>query len=171
MRIRTPVWLALGMLVLHPSLFAAADEADAIVGQWLTEKGEARFEIFKAKGKYNGKIVWLKEPTYPTSDTEAGKPVRDRKNPDKSKRDRPIVGSQLLSDFTYVGRNTWVNGTIYNAADGNTYKATLTLKSPDKLHVRGYVGISLLGATTVWTRYEKPKESKDEETEQKEMKQ
>jgi uncharacterized protein (DUF2147 family) len=161
------MWLTLLSWASQP-LALAADDADAIVDQWVTEKGEARFEIFKANGKYNGKIVWLKEPTYPAGDEEAGKPVRDRKNPDTSKRDRPIVGLQLLNDFTYAGRNTYTNGTIYNADDGKTYKARLTLKSPDKLHVRGYVGISLLGGTTVWTRYEKPKESSTEKAEPKE---
>ena len=169
MRIRILIALLLGVLVLHLVSYAA-DEADAIVGQWVTAKGEARFNIFKANGKYNGKIVWLKEPTYPATDEEAGKPIRDRNNPDKSKRDRPIIGLQLLNGFTYAGRNTWTNGTIYHAAEGNTYKARLTLKDPKKLHVRGYVGFSLLGVTTVWTRYEEPQEIKKEETETQQRK-
>jgi uncharacterized protein (DUF2147 family) len=149
------------MSVLLPAAYAA-DDADAIVGQWVTSKGEARFEISKSKGKYNGKIVWLKEPTYPLGDKEAGKPVRDRKNPDKSKRDRPIIGLELLKGLTYAGRRTWKNGTIYNAEDGKTYKCKVTLRTPDKLHLRGYIGISLVGGTTVWTRYKKPKPSAKE---------
>jgi len=163
MRKSAAALLTMVLMLLPPALYAA-DEADGIVDQWVTEKGEARFEIFKEKGKYHGKIVWLKEPTYPPGDPEVGKPVRDRNNPDPFKRDRPILGLQLLSDFTYAGRNTWVNGTIYNADDGRTYKAKLTLKNHDKLHVRGYIGISLFGGTTVWTRYEKPKESEKENT-------
>ncbi len=158
---RSAVALLTMIMMLLPPALHAADEADAIVDQWVTEKGEARLEIFKQKGKYHGKIVWLKEPTYSASDAEAGTPVRDRNNPDASKRDRPILGLQLLSDFAYAGRNTWVNGTIYNAADGRTYKAKLTLKNHDKLHVRGFVGISLIGGTTVWTRHEKQKEKQD----------
>ena len=155
MRIKVLICLIATMFVLHPAAYAA-DEADAIAGQWVTSKGEARFEISKSKGKCNGKIVWLKEPTYPPGDKEAGKPVRDRENPDKSKRNRPIIGLELLKGLTYAGRKTWKNGTIYNADDGKTYKCLATLKTPDKLHLRGYIGISLIGATTVWTRYKKP---------------
>ena len=155
---RTTAVVLTAVLLLHPALHAA-DEADAIVGEWVTAKGEARFKVFKEKGKYHGKIAWLKEPTYPPGDPDEGNPVRDRNNPDASKRDRLIVGLQLLSDFAYAGRKTWINGTIYNAADGRTYKAKLTLRSTDKLHVRGYIGISLLGGTTVWTRHQETSET------------
>ena len=147
--------VAAAILTFYPVTYAA-DDADAIIGQWLTEKGEARFEIFKSGGKYHGKIVWLKEPTYPPGDKEAGKPVRDRSNPDESKRNRPIIGLQILNGFTFAGNNLWSTGTIYNSDDGKTYKAQLKLKSQDKLHVRGYIGIPLLGGTTVWTRYKEP---------------
>ena len=169
MRIRASILVILWALVLHPMAFAA-DKADAIVGQWVTQKGEARFEISKSNGKYNGKIVWLKDPTYPPGDEEAGKPKRDRNNPDKAKRDRPIIGLQLLKGLTYVGRNIWTKGTIYNAENGKTYKCKVTLKSPNKFHLRGYIGFSLVGGTTVWTRYEKPKASEKEKPEKPEKK-
>jgi len=169
MRANALIWGIAMMFVLHPAV-CVADEADAIVGQWVTSKGEARFDISKSKGKYNGKIVWLKEPKYPPGDEEAGKPVRDRKNPDQSKRDRPIIGLELLKGLRYAGRNEWRDGTIYNADDGKTYRCLAVLKTPDKLHLRGYIGISLVGATTVWTRYkpeasdeEQPKGSEDKE--------
>ena len=158
MWIKGLIYLIATTFLLQPAAYAA-DEADAIIGQWVTSKGEARFEISKSKEKYNGKIVWLKEPIYPTGDKEAGKPARDRKNPDKSKRNQPIIGSEPLKGLTYAGRKTWKNGTIYNADDGKTYKCLATLKKPDKLHLRGYIGFSLVGATTVWTRYKKPKAS------------
>ena len=162
MRINAFICLVATMVVLHPAAYAA-DEADGIVGQWVTSKGEARFDISKSKGKYIGKIVWLKEPKYPPDDEEAGKPVRDRKNPDESKRERPIIGLELLKGLTYAGRNTWKNGTIYNADDGKTYRCLAVLKTPDKLHLRGYIGISLVGATTVWTRYKEPETSDKEQ--------
>ena len=162
MRINAFICLIATMFVLHPAAYASG-EADAIVGQWVTSKGEARFDISRSKGKYNGKIVWLKEPKYPPGDEEAGKPARDRKNPDKSKRNQPIIGLELLKGLTYAGRNTWKNGTIYNADDGKTYRCLAVLKTPDKLHLRGYIGISLVGATTVWTRYKKPETSDKEQ--------
>jgi len=169
MRANAFICLIATIAFLHPAVYAA-DEADAIVGQWVTSKGEARFDISESKGKYNGKIVWLKEPKYPPGDEEAGKPVRDRKNPDESKRDRPIIGLELLKGLTYAERNTWKDGTIYNADDGKTYRCLATLKTPDKLHLRGYIGISLVGATTVWTRYKEPETSRKEQPKEGEKK-
>ena len=139
----------------------ADDAGDAILGTWVTEGGHARIEISKARNTYQGKIVWLKEPKYPQNDPEAGKQKRDRGNPDKSRRDRPIVGLMLLEGFKYAGKQTWSKGAIYDPENGKTYKCKLTLKNPKTLHVRGYVGISLIGRTTVWRRYQPPSEVKE----------
>lgn len=128
-------------------------EATAIVGQWLTSGKDARIEIFKENETYSGKIVWVKEPRYPKNDPEAGKPVRDRENPDTSKRDRPIVGLTLISGLQYVGDSEWRNGTIYNAQNGKTYRVNVSLTKDNRLNVHGYVGVPVLGLTTVWTRY------------------
>ena len=58
-----------------------------------------------------------------------------------------------------MGGNTWAKGTIYDPEDGKTYKCKMTLTDPKTLGVRGYIGISLIGRTTVWTRYVKPEGS------------
>ncbi|MCX5768832.1 MAG: DUF2147 domain-containing protein [Candidatus Hydrogenedentes bacterium] len=145
------VSILLGM-VAH----ADGTEANAIVGQWFTSEKDARIEIFKVNGKYNGKIVWTKEPTYPEDDPESGKPTHDRENPDVTKRGQPLLGLTLLANFEYAGGNSWTHGTLYNPEDGNTYKTRLSLTPEGTLKVRGYLGISLLGRTVVWTRYEEP---------------
>lgn len=142
------------VLLLGWTAQSAVEEADAITGQWLTSEGEVRIDIFREDGKYFGKIVWLKEPEYPDDDAEAGKPVRDRENPDSAKRGRPIIGLMLLSHFEYAGNHRWVRGGIYNPENGKTYRAELSLRPEGTLKVRGFVGIRLLGRSTVWTRYE-----------------
>jgi hypothetical protein len=48
----------------------------------------------------------------------------------------------------------WVDGRIYDPDNGKTYKCKMTLKEGGILHVRGYIGISALGRTTIWTRPE-----------------
>ena len=146
--------VVIGAFALIPA--SHADGGDEALGCWLTDDGSAIFEIYTVDGKYHGKIVWLKEPNYPKDDKEAGKPVRDRENPDASKRDRPLLGLELLRDFDYAGDNAFENGHIYNPDNGKTYKCKMKLAGGKELHVRGYIGISLIGGTTVWTRCEKP---------------
>jgi uncharacterized protein (DUF2147 family) len=58
----------------------------------------------------------------------------------------------MMSHFTYDGKNHWGGGRIYDPETGKTYRCKLTLDSDHKLEVRGYIGISLLGRTMVWTR-------------------
>lgn len=149
---------ALLVLLLLP-LPALADDADAILGQWATAEAKSQVEIYEANGQYHGRIVALKEPLYPDDpDHEdyaeglAGQPKTDRNNPDEALQGRPIVGMQLMRGFRYDGGNVWSGGTIYDPESGKTYKCKLTLVAPDELDVRGYVGISLFGRTTTWTR-------------------
>ena len=74
------------------------------------------------------------------------------KNPDPKLRSRPIVGLQFMNNFVYAGRNVWDGGKIYDPESGKTYKCKMTLQSTNRLEVHGYVGVSLLGRTVVWTR-------------------
>ena len=156
MRTTIVVVAAITLSIVAMGVASHAEAGDAVLGYWLTDDGSAIFEIYKVDGKYHGKIAWLKEANYPQDDKEAGKPVRDRENPDASKRGRPLLGLELLSGFEYAGGNVWENGRIYNAENGKTYKCKMKLASENELRVRGYIGISLIGGTTVWSRCEKP---------------
>jgi len=144
------LWLTFLLLV---SSALAADE-DKIVGLWITPRNDCKIEIFKSGIKYSGRIAWLKEPLFPTDDDGgmAGRPVVDRENPNPSLRSRTLIGLRLMEGFTYSGSNIWQNGTIYNPDNGKTYKCKMTLSAPNRLEVKGFIGIPLLGATSVWTR-------------------
>lgn len=139
-------------------VWAANPGGDAIVGLWLTEGGKARVEVVRGNDGYDGRIVWLKEPRYPADDPQhmGGQPKVDRENPDKSLHGRPIIGLPLAQDFHYAGDNRWEGGSIYDPESGKTYRCKMTLLSDGTLKVRGYVGISLFGRTTVWTRVISP---------------
>ncbi len=127
---------------------SAASPADAILGDWLTENGRARVRVQKTKsGKYVGTIVWLKEPL-----NEQGQPKLDKNNPDESKRTRPILSLRNVNGISYEGENTWGGGTIYDPESGNDYSVTIKLVDAKTLEVRGYIGVSVFGRTTVWTR-------------------
>ncbi|MFN3801139.1 DUF2147 domain-containing protein [Belliella pelovolcani] len=132
-------------LLFFASYTTIAQDADAIVGEWYTTEKDAKVEIYKENGKYNGKITWLEQPT------ENGKPILDANNSDKSKRDRKILGMELLEGFEFKD-GTWENGTIYDPTNGKTYSCTLKKKNDKTLEVRGYIGISLVGRTVEWTK-------------------
>lgn len=66
-------------------------------------------------------------------------------------KDKPIVGMKIIWGLKETGPNTWDGGRVLDAQTGSIYRLKMTLKE-DKLHLRGYLGISLLGRTQVWER-------------------
>lgn len=128
----------------------AQSDADAVTGVWYNEEKDARFEIYGDDGEYFAKIVWLKEPL----DPETGEPKLDAENPDEDKQNRALKGLVFMKDFVYEGDGLWEDGEIYDPKSGKTYDCYLKLTSPDKLKVRGYIGVSIIGRTSWWTRAE-----------------
>lgn len=129
-------------LCLHPLMAAnSKHEKDAIIGEWINEKGNAKFHIYRSGEQYFGKITW-----------GTGGDTKDSNNPDPKKRDRDLVGLIILKDFAFQGQNTWSGGAIYDPKDGKTYSCRLSLKNPNMLEVRGYVGITLFGRSETWTK-------------------
>jgi uncharacterized protein (DUF2147 family) len=123
------------------------NKADGVIGIWLTSgKEPAKIQIFKSGEKYYGKIIWLKNPT------ENGKQRTDGNNPDKSKRNNPIIGLLMLTGFKFDGDDEWKGGDIYDPESGKTYSSYMYIKDNNTLKVRGYVGVSLFGRTETWTR-------------------
>jgi uncharacterized protein (DUF2147 family) len=127
------------LFVFSQSLFAQKQ----IIGKWLSEDGEGITEIYEQRGKYFGKIQWLKKPN-----DDKGRPFTDTENPDKSKRNQPLLGLVILKDFVY-NNNEWQNGTIYDPNNGITYSCTIWI-SNGELKVRGYWGIFY--QTQTWTK-------------------
>jgi uncharacterized protein (DUF2147 family) len=156
------IWLA-GLLLSSPA-FTLEPEADTLVGLWATEDEEAHVRISRDGEKYSGKIVWLSEPVYPPDDERGmgGQTKVDRNNPDETLHDQPILGLEIMDGFTYVGDGLWKGGWIYDPDNGKTYKCKLTLQEDGSLHVRGYIGFSLLGRTSVWTPVEEDERADDE---------
>ena len=155
MRRMTSIFFVVVALVLP--LTAAAGDPDAVLGLWATDPeadaGQAHVEIFSDGDTYAGKIVWLEIPRYEEGDEHgpAGEIKVDSENPDPSLRSRPIVGLVIMEGFTYGGERNWLKGFIYDPENGKTYKCKMRLTDDGLLKVRGFVGVSLLGRTEVWT--------------------
>jgi uncharacterized protein (DUF2147 family) len=142
--------LSLLALVMIFFAFISNDEGDRLIGVWQPSNGKAKVKIEKIGAKYYGKIVWLKEPTDPTTQ----KPKVDKNNPDESMRNVPLKGYRMLKDFVYGRKDQWNEGTIYDPENGSTYSCEINMKDKNTLEIRGYIGVKALGRTDVWKRLE-----------------
>jgi len=150
MRNLTIIFALIGFLA-YPFVNVQAQEVkgDDILGVWLNEDKDAHVEVYKEGDIFFGKIIWLDEPN-----EENGEPKLDDENEDESLRTRPVMGLLLLRDFVF-DEDEWEDGKIYDPKNGKDYKCYMEFSDEDdkdNLKVRGYIGFSLLGRTTYWTR-------------------
>ena len=122
-------------------------QSNDILGVWLEEKKESKIEVYKKGNSFFGKIIWLKEPL-----DEDGNIKLDKKNPNNSMRENPINGLVIMKDLKYKKKGEWSNGEIYDARSGKTYSLEVYMTNQNKLDLRGYLGFTLFGKTTTWTR-------------------
>jgi uncharacterized protein (DUF2147 family) len=118
-----------------------------VIGKWKTmddETGKAKsiVEIFEKSGKIYGKILEILE------DENHNKKCDLCTGNDK---DKPILGMTIIKGLTKDGEE-YSGGKILDPKNGKQYKCYITLEGKDKLKVRGYIGISLLGRTQYWSR-------------------
>ena len=121
--------------------------ADEIKGIWLTENKDGKVEISRTGNTFSGKLIWGNSVL-----DENGKPKHDVLNPDLKLRTRTLQGMVMLYGLEYED-GKWQNGKIYNGLTGKSYNVIVTIKG-NMLDLRGYIGIPLLGKTTVWQRVE-----------------
>jgi uncharacterized protein (DUF2147 family) len=117
------------------TLFAGSTEAiarqDAAIGRWSTPANHGVVEIRPCGGGICGRLVG--------SDVIRATPgVRDTRNSDTAKRNRPLKGIALLSGFHHTP-DGWDGGSIYNPEDGHTYKATITMTGANTLNLKGCI--------------------------------
>src|ERR1700753_3237137 len=140
-------FLTLGFFFLT-GIGMAQTKPDKLEGLWYNDIKSAKIEITKSSdGKFYGKVVWLKEPL------KNGKPKVNELNEAPKLRTRPRLGLPVLAGFVKDGDEKYDDGTIYDPNNGKTYSCKITYKG-STLDIRGYIGISLFGRTTVWSRAE-----------------
>ena len=129
------------IFMLMPLVAAFAQD---VVGKWKLEDGTAIVEVYKSGDVYNGKIVWLKNPT------EAdGTPAVDDLNPDPQLRKRQVLGLNMLSGLKQNG-GEYTGGKIYDPGNGKTYNCSMKVEG-DILKVRGSLDKKgLIGRTMDW---------------------
>lgn len=124
----------------------AAAFAQDVIGKWKLEDGSAIVEVYKQGDVFNGKIVWLENPT-----EDDGTPAVDNNNPDPKLRSRQLIGLNMLSNLKKDG-GEYSGGSIYDPGNGKTYNCSMKVEG-DVLHVRGSLDKrGLLGRTMDWFR-------------------
>lgn len=117
------------------------------VGTWKTiddetDKAKSYVEIYEQDGELYGKVVKILDPS------RANMKCTECKG---DKKDKKILGLVILEGLEKDGKK-WDDGEIIDPKTGKTYDCSIELISKDKLKVRGYLGISLLGRTQYWYR-------------------
>ncbi|WP_426194379.1 DUF2147 domain-containing protein [Massilia sp. DWR3-1-1] len=84
-------------------------------------------------------------------------PVEQDQNPlcvkcEGALKDQPIVGMVILAGLKKSGA-AYSGGHILDPGNGTSYKSKLTLiDGGNKLDVRGYLGVPMLGRSQIWLR-------------------
>lgn len=118
---------------------AIAHAATPITGQWLTVGGKAIVTIAECGTGVCGRVTKVLKPN-------PNGPTTDFRNPDASKRSRPIEGLQILANFADSG-NDW-QGKIYSPEAGREYKSYISRKADGRLQVKGC--IAFFCQTQIW---------------------
>lgn len=135
---------AIMALIFAVVIFAHPD-ADKIKGVWTNDQKNIRIEFFKVPSGYAAKIVWLAKPN-----DEHGNPRLDKANPDPDLRNKPLVGTVIMYDLEFDGKN-YVSGKFYGPKRGVIADCSVKMISPDKIEVTGKKGF--FNDTKTWTRY------------------
>lgn len=117
------------------------------IGVWFDDTGQGAVEIAPCGDRLCGRIVWLKDPLTPE-----GQPLTDAYNPDPRRRNQPICGLQVIGNLQLQPDGSWDRGWIYDAKEGKSYDVEISLRSADRLQVKGYLGVKFLSETFIWQR-------------------
>jgi uncharacterized protein (DUF2147 family) len=116
------------------------------VGHWQVMGSDGRpggqVETYLAAGKLFGRVTQVRPGRTPQDlcDKCSGEFKNQR-----------ILGLILMRNFVPDGDN-WVGGNVVDPENGREYQGKIWAVGRKELHMRGFIGISLLGRTEVWTR-------------------
>jgi hypothetical protein len=141
--------LAVELAASTPAPASAQDlQPDAILGTWANEDETLVIEIYRTGGTYSARFV------YGALLVEAdGRTLKkDEANPDPALRARSLAEVDFVSGLTWdAGDQRREDGTLYQAATGNTGSARVTMDG-SQLNLRAYRRTPLAGRTIVFNR-------------------
>jgi uncharacterized protein (DUF2147 family) len=133
------VWCAAVLAIgLTASVAAGAAPPGDPVGTWSTANGQGVIAIEQCAEALCGRIVGIgREPSAPMPTDVHG---------------RSQCGLTIITNERREADGTWL-GEVTDPRDGETYHAKIWLDAGDNLHLRGFIGIPLLGATQIWHKF------------------
>ena len=140
-----PINLIIVFVLMITSL-KAQKESD-IIGKWESDAKDFRLEFFQTGSEYQAKTLWGNKIV--EADGKTSK--KDTKNPNEKLRTRNIIGIISMTELKWDD-DEYTNGKMYNPLDGDTYSGKVWIKD-EKLYLRAYLGVSLLGKTISFHRY------------------
>lgn len=137
----------LAVLLLSGLGWAAAQADQTPQGWWLKSDGSGAIIIAPCGAQLCGYVAWMRHPL-----DAQGKPKTDILNPDAALRARPLCGLPMMGGMVPDGAGGWQGGWVYDPDRGKTYKSIMSVAPDGTLHLRGYIGIPLLGRSAIMTR-------------------
>lgn len=116
-----------------------AQDAGKVSGVWQSQSGITRVKVTPCGTGLCGHVIWQKSPS------------KDVLNPDPAKRERPVVGLQLVSNMKPAGADEWT-GSIYNYEDGQTYSGKVKVVSSSAIEIGGCVMGGMICQSKTWTK-------------------
>jgi uncharacterized protein (DUF2147 family) len=122
-------------------------QSRGVIGKWNTidevsGKALSVVEIFESNNRIYGKVVEILNPK------NRNNTCKDCPGDDNNK---PVLGLIIIKGLVKDGTE-YNDGKILDPKSGKLYKCYIELENPNKLKVRGYLGISLIGRTQYWER-------------------
>jgi uncharacterized protein (DUF2147 family) len=125
------------LMLLLASMLLLADEF--FEGYWIMNKGNVIIRMEKNnQDLYEGTVAWLKDPVYPEGDKDAGKVQVDRNNPDKSLRNRQVMGLKIAGGLKHED-NRLTGGWVYDSYNGKEYYGKAKIIDDNTLSLRGSI--------------------------------
>lgn len=116
------------------------------VGHWQIVNGDGtpggQAETYIENGKLFGRVTQVRPGRTPHD-------VCDKCSGEY--KNQLILGMVFLRNF-HVDGDDWVGGTVVDPENGKEYQGKIWAVGNNGLHLRGFIGISLLGRTENWTR-------------------
>lgn len=135
-------------IIISLFVMVQASAQNTVFGHWRsiddkTGKAKSVVDIYEKDGKAFGKVIKIFNATKQDA-------VCSACDKNDARKGQKILGMEILRDMEKSGKE-WTNGKILDPNNGSEYKCTMWLEE-GKLHVRGYIGFSLIGRTQIWER-------------------